>query len=410
MNQQPTGKGSFLRRICTRPGLWISALLLCVCLVFTLLTFLLPKADFSEKENRALAQAPALRVESLRDGSFMRGAEKYFADHFFGRDFWTGLNLRRLTALRQKESGGVYLGRHKQLYLIPGAANEAALSRNLEAMEAFAKRGAGVRSFAAIIPNAVSVQPKHLPRNAPVPDQAAQLAEIAAKLPSISWIDTLPALREHADEYLYYMTDHHWTSFGASVAFQAMAPQMQLTPAADYDIYEVSSQFRGTLAAKSGRTNAKDRVELYVPKTQVDYYVTYTESAKKAGSMYEPSALESRDHYTVFFGGNHPRVDIMTTAETGRTLLVFKDSYANCMMQFLYPCFDKIIMIDPRYYYDSAETLLQQNRITDVLYLYNLDTFLSDTSLADVLAAPAAPAGNPQTAAGETISGNEAQQ
>ena len=190
------------------------------------------------------------------------------------------------------------------------------------------------------------------------------------------------------------MTDHHWTSFGASVAFQAIASKMGITPVKDYDIYEVSRSFRGTLAAKSGRANAKDRVELYVPKTEIDYYVTYTESAKKAGTMYETSALEARDHYTVFFGGNHPRVDVATTAETGRTLLLLKDSYANCMMQFLYPYFEKIIMIDPRYFYESADMLMQQNHITDVLYLYNLDTFLADTSLADVLAVPTVPAGS----------------
>ena len=401
MKQQPASRASFLRRICTRPGLWITALLLCVCVVFSLLTFLLPKKEFSEKENRALAQLPAVTVDTLKDGSFARGFEKYFADQFFGRDFWTKLNLQRLTLFRQKESGGVYLGKHKQLYLIPGKTNEAALKRNLEAMELFAGRYSSVRAFAAIIPNAVQVQPKNLPRNAPVPDQAAQLGAIAKQLPTVQWIDTLPVLNAHADEYLYYMTDHHWTSFGASVAFQTLAQKMQITPVKDYEIYEVSRSFRGTLAAKSGRSNAKDRVELYVPKTEIDYYVTYTETAKKAGTMYETSALDSRDHYTVFFGGNHPRVDIATTAETGRTLLVLKDSYANCMMQFLYPYFEKIIMIDPRYFYDSADTLMQQNKITDVLYLYNLDTFLSDTSLADVLAEPMIPAGGAPTAAGQ---------
>lgn len=394
MNQKPASRASFLRRICTRPGLWITALLLCVCVVFSILTFLLPKKEFSEKENRALAQLPVLSADTLKDGSFARGAEKFFADQFFRRDFWTALNLRRLTAFRQKESGGVYLGRHRQLYLIPGETNEAALARNLSAMETFAGRYPGVKSFAAIIPNAVEVQPKNLPRNAPVPDQAAQLEAIAKKLPTVQWIDTLPVLRERADEYLYYMTDHHWTSFGASVAFQAIASKMGITPVKDYDIYEVSRSFRGTLAAKSGRANAKDRVELYVPKTEIDYYVTYTESAKKAGTMYETSALEARDHYTVFFGGNHPRVDVATTAETGRTLLLLKDSYANCMMQFLYPYFEKIIMIDPRYFYESADMLMQQNHITDVLYLYNLDTFLADTSLADVLAVPTVPAGS----------------
>ena len=80
-------------------------------------------------------------------------------------------------------------------------------------------------------------------------------------------------------------------------------------------------------------------------------------------------------------------MDITTSADTGRSLLVFKDSYANCFMQFLYPYFDHITMIDPRYYYDNVENVIRSEGITDVLYLYNLDTFLGDSSLADVLMA-----------------------
>jgi len=42
-------------------------------------------------------------------------------------------------------------------------------------------------------------------------------------------------------------------------------------------------------------------------------------------------------------------------------------------------------MIDPRYYYDNVEHVITSQGITDVLFLYNADTFLGDTSLADVL-------------------------
>ena len=63
-------------------------------------------------------------------------------------------------------------------------------------------------------------------------------------------------------------------------------------------------------------------------------------------------------------------------------------------MQFLYPYFDEIIMVDSRYYYDSAVPLMTQHSITDVLYLYNCDTFVTDTVLADTLAAPQVQAAN----------------
>ena len=373
----------------SRPGLWVTATLLGFTLLFSLLTFALPKRSFSDRENRKLADAPSVSAAALADGSFSRGAERWFADHFFSRDFWITLQLKYLTALGEKENGGVWLGKDDSLFLIPQTPDQETLSRNLTAMDAFAAAHGNLRTYAAIIPNACAVQSEKLPVFAPAPDQTAQLQSVAEKLPHITFLDTEDALRARADEYLFYRTDHHWTSLGAYTAFTAMAPAMGIdAPVTDYEIFPVSSSFFGTLAAKSGRFGMPDTVEIYLPLTDVIYNVTYTDSMKKTASLYDREALQGADHYAVFFGGNYPRVDVNTTARTGRRLLLFKDSYANCMMQFLYPYFDEIVMIDPRYYYDNAEPLLRQHGITDVLYLYNCDTFLNDSSLADVLTAP----------------------
>ena len=38
-------------------------------------------------------------------------------------------------------------------------------------------------------------------------------------------------------------------------------------------------------------------------------------------------------------------------------------------------------MVDPRYFYDDLEELMQVEEIQEVLYLYNANTFYADTSL-----------------------------
>ena len=78
-------------------------------------------------------------------------------------------------------------------------------------------------------------------------------------------------------------------------------------------------------------------------------------------------------------------MEISTTANNQRVLLLFKDSYANSFVQFLLPYYQKIIMIDPRYYYDNLDSILTTENVTDVLFLYSADTFVKDTSLSDVL-------------------------
>ena len=93
----------------------------------------------------------------------------------------------------------------------------------------------------------------------------------------------------------------------------------------------------------------------------------YDSTQEKAGSVFVASALDTKDKYTVFFGGNHPLVTIKTTANNGKILLIFKDSYANSFVPFLIPYYQQIVMIDPRYYYDDVEQLMTQRGVTDVL-------------------------------------------
>ena len=158
-------------------------------------------------------------------------------------------------------------------------------------------------------------------------------------------------------------------------------------PASGYDVYTVTDSFEGTLSSKSGSHAVKDPIEIYTAQGfDMAYYVTYPDQ-EKVSSLYRRECLDVKDKYTVFFGGNHPQLEISTTANNDRKLLIFKDSYANCFVQFLVPYYEKIIMVDARYYYDSIESTITSQSITDILFLYSADTLVKDTSLADVLSA-----------------------
>ena len=84
-------------------------------------------------------------------------------------------------------------------------------------------------------------------------------------------------------------------------------------------------------------------------------------------------------------GGNYAEVDISTTAGTGKNLMIIKDSYANCFIPMLTPYYDKIIVIDPRYFYDDIYTIAQINKVNEVLFMYNVNSFVDDNSLRDII-------------------------
>ena len=105
-------------------------------------------------------------------------------------------------------------------------------------------------------------------------------------------------------------------------------------------------------------------------------------------SIYSREALDTRDQYTVFMGGNAGRITIEMDNDSSRHLLLIKDSYANAMIQFLIPYYRTIDIIDPRYYFEDVSRLVNSQMITDILFLYNSNTLMQDTSIADCLVMP----------------------
>ncbi len=366
-------------------GAYLSLLLLVFVFFFGIVNLFAADRETSETENRALAQAPKLTWQSLKDGSYFSGIDDYLADQFVGRDFWISLRLGFTRLMGSSESNGVLLCDDDYLMEKPVAPNEEALAKNLAAISDFAVLNPQVNICMSIVPTAACVLDDKLPGSAPIRDQHADIQKLSEGVSGVKFIDVTEALKAKNDHRLYYRTDHHWTSLGAYYAFLDMADELEITPSVEYETYTVSDSFEGTLSSKSGCHDALDTVEIFVPKTDLDYTVTYVDEDRTTATLYKRDALNDKDHYTVFFGGNHPRVDILTDAGTGKNLLLFKDSYANCMVQLLMPYYDKIVMIDPRYYYERAESLLTSEKITDVLFLYNVNTFHEDTSLAGVL-------------------------
>ena len=67
-----------------------------------------------------------------------------------------------------------------------------------------------------------------------------------------------------------------------------------------------------------------------------------------------------------------------TALVTGRSLLLVKDSYANSFLPYLIGEYDRITVVDRRFYAEPVLWLLRDGGYTDALVLYNLKSFASD--------------------------------
>lgn len=370
----------------------IRILMLCIFAAVIILADLFLIFDhgktFSERENRMLQQAPPLTGSSLVSGKFMTDAEDFISDQFFFRDGWISYKLAADKLLGRRESNGVYLGKNGYLIENVSAVLESNFQNNLDAIAAFADRHTfDCNIVMTVVPNAVSVLSHLLPDGAPAGDQQEIIRRICSTVDThLQYIDLWEPLSAHKDEYIYYKSDHHWTTLGARYGFEAMAPSLKLEePEPAYIEYKVTDEFSGTLASRSGAADVKDTIYINVPDSDLEYVSEYVGQGIKKATMYDSAALETNSKYEVFFGGNFPLIKIRTTVDNKRNLLLIKDSYANAFMQFLLPYYGNIYIVDPRYYSDDIDSLITTGEITDILILYNVNTFVEDNSIAAAL-------------------------
>lgn len=348
--------------------------------------------EYSEKENRMLQQRPQFTLAGIESGRLMEQYESYLSDQFVGRNFWVSLKTRIDLLAGKRESNGVFKGKNHYLLEDIASPDQEQMAQNIEAIESFENKYQDIPMYMMLVPNAANIESGKLPGFAVTEDQNQIFRNIQKELGDyINWVDVTKTLKKHKSEDIYYHTDHHWTTLGAFYAFQELASSMKLdtSKVSEWKSYAVTSEFNGTLSATSGyETGYEEPIYVYAPENIEDapeVVVNYVNEKKKTATLYDSSKLEEKDKYAMFLGGNYPMIDIRTTADTTDRLLLIKDSYANCLVPFLVPYYREIIIIDPRYYYGDITEVMESNKITSVLFLYNGNTFVEDNSINGVL-------------------------
>ena len=185
--------------------------------------FLTPEKEYSESENRVLASMPDFSTETLLNGKYMQKLETYTNDQFLLRGKW--ITLKNLTeqAMLKTDSNGVYFARDGYLIQKHDAPDEERAEKNKVALASFASRAAtelgSDRVRVMLVPTAFEILDEKLPPFASGFDQLAYNASVAENLPQDVFLDVSGTLAEHSDEYIYYRTDHHWTTLGAYYAY-----------------------------------------------------------------------------------------------------------------------------------------------------------------------------------------------
>jgi len=346
---------------------------------FGLMYALLPKSDFSEKEKRALSSFPEASVESILDGSFESGIETWMSDHVPGRDMLVGLNARYDLVSGRNGLRGVLFAGGNRLIASAEKLNEASIISKFSRVNTFAD-AAGIPVDMMLVPTSGFIHEDELPLHAPYPDAALMKLAIE-NAGNVRLIWPGERFRRMDDIPLYYNTDHHLTSRGSYELCSLYAENTgaRMPGADNYDVETVGG-FYGSMYAKAGLWDvAPDNVELWRSRSLGDVTVTF-DDREPADSLFFTEHLSEMDKYPVFLDGNHGLVVIETGREGGENLLIIRDSFGHCFAPFAADLFDRVVLVDLRYFRKPVSELAAEMEIDRALVLYGVDTFITDTN------------------------------
>lgn len=424
MDHSETLSTSPITRLRRQAEIFTVSLITAFILCFSVWCLVAPKQTFSENENRALASWPVYSFTALKDGSYMSGVQTYLSDHFPLRDPFMTLKTKYEMLTGREEINDIYLakeGYYIEAYKTP--KQQKKIITQFQKLQDAITTGAKENIRVMLVPTAISTYNAKLPNCAPdrgVLRQVDTMNEIYAALPNMQKVDVWNALQAAAAQEgtdrtgasgnaadaqsmadaeaagsdtaaaagLYYHTDHHWTTHGAYVGYQAYCDAAGLSPIPEADFQKtcVTTDFHGTIFSKlHDSTVPGDAITLYEnPANRLT--VSYPDTGEVTDTLYNRDYLAQKDKYSLFLNNLHPLVEITNeAADSDRQLVLIKDSYANSMVPFLVNHYQKIYVFDTRYYRFGPSSFINEHpEVTDVLLLYNMNTIDTDLGVGGI--------------------------
>ncbi len=352
-------------------NLAIMILFAALLLGFGVAFWAVPDEDFSASENRALQGFPTLSLEGWLDGSVSGKLTEYYSDQFPLRAAWVALHAIGELGSGRGESNGVLLGEGGQLAVRRFDAYvslterwedtdytvESHIDAGLEAILQLNKTlsDKDIPLCVLLAPRTIDVTISDFSYPSTLSDELD--TKIQATLAGINSVELLADLRarHEAGEYVYYRTDHHWTTAGAYTAYVAVMEswrmEADILPAETFTIRTVED-FYGTTYSRAGIfTVAPDTLEIWEAPDDADYTVRDADGRVVIeGGFISEKYLSEKDKYGAFLDGTHRLLTITNDKAAAEgvdrpRLLLARDSFANSMVPFLSRHFD-IVMVN----------------------------------------------------------------
>lgn len=241
-----------------------------------------------------------------------------------------------------------------------------------------------IPTYFILVPSASEIYENLLPLNAVKENQQQLIRETySAVSTGIRYVDAYNILSSLKEEYIYYRTDTHWTSYGAYAVYQSTIHKMGFTaiPYNRYVVSHVRTDFRGDLYENTLYSETKpDVLDRYtyengakVVSVMAHYADGTTEN--RGTDLYDESCLNSASMYRFYLGKPSVMLEIKTDLENDKRLLIYKDDFADCMIPFLLQHYSEICVVDLEESLNVSERLADPAEFTQILFLSSMESW-----------------------------------
>ena len=338
------------------------------------------KKSFSENENKNLASFPKFSIKTLENGDFTSGLEEYMKDHFPARDMLMKLKTKAQLFAGYKKISDVHIGKDRLFQNVAEPDFSSFVTSSNKLFDSIENKD--IKTSVMLLPSASEIYKEELPSYTDSIDENALIGNILSQINCDLPINpTEMMVVKKAENNLFYKTDHHWTTYGAFYAYELFAKSLSCDthPISDYDIVTISEDFKGTLYSKVLDDSRFDSVARF-DADFVLFDAFMTRNVTKDPEPFEFYAEEflcKKDKYAYFGGGNFPLVVLSSAScKNGNEIVVVKDSFANAFAPFLTENFEKVHIVDPRYFKGKTISayINEKEKVTSVLVLYGINS------------------------------------
>ena len=331
--------------------------------------------ETSEAERRPLAQFPdKITWEGIIDKTVINDFEDYSVDQFPFREFFRNIKANfQLNVLQLKENNGLaiengYIVKIEQDFVDKNV--DYSIGKLQAYYEQFVKDNGG-KHYISLIPDKNYFLGKDY--GYPAPDYESLTNKVTEALPNMEYIDIFGELKLED----YYLTDTHWSQDKILGVADKLAGAMGVADKLSGEYKEnVLEGFKGVYYGQSALKPATENL-VYLTNDILDSCTVFDYERNTTGTIYDLEKFNGTDGYDVFLSGTKPLLRIDNpNSDSGKKLVIFRDSYGSSITPLLAEAYDTIYIVDIRYidagmlgFYDKMNMVDFEG--ADVLFLYS---------------------------------------